>query len=414
MERQILHIDVNSFAVSVERVVNAQLRNRPVIVAYPEMDRSVVLSLSLEARQAGIYRGMLLRQALRQCRQVTVIPPNEPLYSRAMVAILKIMSRFTPLIEPATYGRAYLDMTGTSRLFGLPQDVAFKIQRAICSTVYLPTSLGIASNKLVSKIASAVIAPGGIEQVPHGTEQTFMAPLKVFHLPAIDQPVKKQLLELNIQFIGEIAELSLSHLTLVFGRTGWKLFQAARGIDYTPVFPPQQFPNIYEQQTLAEDTNDIFLLRAALYRLIEKVGSQLRQSCQTARRVIVEIYYADHREAAGQTRLPIATNLDRELFFTVDQLLKKILTRRIRVRKLAVRYFDLRPVTGQLSLFDKPKSGNTNKNLNRAMDKIRQRFGENAVKFALANSENRDLEQESQSHAKMENFQQMEKPKFQN
>jgi hypothetical protein len=117
----------------------------------------------------------------------------------------------------------------------------------------------------------------------------------------------------------------------------------------------------------------------------------------------LEIYYADHREAAGQKRLPAATNLDRELFFTAEQLLKKILTRRIRVTRLAVRYFELRPLSGQMSLFDKPKSCDTNKNLNRAIDKIRQRFGENAVKFALGNSENGDFERKSQSQANMVN-----------
>ena len=272
MERQILHIDVNSFAVSVERVVNSRLRSRPVVVAYPEMDRSVVLSISNEARQSGIYRGMLLCQALRQCRDVTVIPPNEPLYSRAMGAMMKIVSRYTPIIEPAHYGHAYLDMTGTSRLFGLPQDVAHKIQGEIRSNVLLPTSLGIASNKLVSKIASEVIKPGGIEEVDHGNERQFIAPLRVYHLPSIGQPVKKQLLELNIRIIKEIAELTLPHLTMVFGRTGLKLFQAAQGIDPTPVFPPQQLPNIYEQETLADDSNDVFLLRGVLFGLIEKVG----------------------------------------------------------------------------------------------------------------------------------------------
>ncbi|MCD4695259.1 MAG: hypothetical protein K8S16_03375, partial [Bacteroidales bacterium] len=226
-----------------------------------------MLSISNEARQAGIYRGMLLCQALRQCRDVTVIPPNEPLYSRAMGAMMETISRFTPVIEPAYYGHAYLDMTGTSRLFGVPRDVACKIQREIRSNVLLPTSLGIASNKLVSKIAAEVINAGGIEQVQYGNEREFIAPLKIYHLPPICHPVKKQLLELNIRIIKEIAELSLPHLTMVFGKTGLKLHQAAQGIDHTPVFPPQQLPNIYEQQTLTEDTNDILLLQGALYRL---------------------------------------------------------------------------------------------------------------------------------------------------
>ncbi len=382
MNRQILHIDVNSFPVSVERVVNRALRDRPVIVAYPDTDRSVVFSTSTEARQAGIYRGMLLRQALRQCRDVTVIPPNEPLYSRAMQAMMKIVAQFSPLIEPVNYGHAYLDVTGTSRLFGVPVDTAWKIQREIESSVFLPTSLGVASNKLVSKIASEISGPASIEDVHAGTEQQFIAPLKIYHLPAISRMVKKQLTELNICFIRDVASLSVPHLTMVFGKVGLKLHRMARGIDNTPVFPPHQLPNIYEQQTLAEDTNDIGLIRAALFRLVEQVGQQLRGTFQVARKMILEIDYADHRQASGQRKLPGNTNLDQQLFVTADSLLKKILTRRIRVRRIGVRYFDLRPLSRQLSLFDESKKCALEHQLNQAVDRIRQRFGEKAVKFA--------------------------------
>jgi len=382
MERQILHVDVNSFAVSVERVADVRLRDRPVIVAYPGMDRSVVLSTSPEARQSGIYRGMLLRQAMRQCRDVTVIPPNEPLYSRAMGAMMKIIAQFTPLIEPVTYGNAFLDMTGTNRLFGVPVDTAKKIQHEIRQRVSLPSSLGIATNKMVSKIASEITRPASVEEVRRGTEQDFIGPLKVYHLPAISQSVKKQLIELNIRIIREIGELSLQHLTMVFGRVGLRLHQAAQGIDNTPVFPPKQLPNIYEQQTLTEDTNDILLLRGTLYLLIEKVGRQLREKNQVAQKMVLEIYYADHREASAQKRLLSASNLDQELFVPADELLQKILTRRIRVRRMAVRYFQLRPVSAQMSFFDEAKNHDTKRELNSALDKIRQRFGKDAVRFA--------------------------------
>ncbi len=383
MERQIIHIDVDSFAIAVERVVDSKLKNRPVIMANPSIDRSVVQATSPEARQAGIYCGMMMQQALRLCRDVKVIPPNEPLYSRAMRAITNLLCRFTPLIEPVSYGHAYLDMTGTTRLFGTTMDAATKIQREIQSQLLLPTSLGVASNKLVSKVASKMTRPIGIQEVQHGAEKTFIGALAVHYLPCFDQSVKRQLLELNIRFIKQIADLSLHHLTLVFGRDGLKLFRASHGIDDTPVFPPQQVPHIYEQTTLAEDTNDIHLLGGALYQLIEKVGCQLRQSFQVARKMILEIYYADHREAIGQKKLPAATNMDQELFSVAEELLHKILTRRIRVRKLAVRYFQLAPVSRQLSLFDKQVSDKS-RDLTRAIDQIRTKFGEDSLKFALA------------------------------
>lgn len=381
MERQIVHIDVNSFAVSVERVADPRLRNKPVVVAYPGIDRSVVLATSPEARLEGVYRGMLLRQALRQSRRLVVVPPNEPLYSRAMQAMLKIVARYTPLIEPVNYGHAYLDVTGVSRLFGVPVDVALKIQREIRAQLDLPTSLGVASNKLVSKIAAEVTRSGSIEQVAHGAEKNFVAPLKVYHLPLISSAVKKQLIELNIEIIRQLAELSLSHLTMVFGKIGWKLYQAARGIDYTPVFPPQQLPNFYEQITLPEDTNDLKEIKNALRRAVESAGGRMRQKNMTARKLMMEIYYADHREASGQRRLPAATNLDNELFAAAAELLDKILSRRVRVRRLAVRFFQLRPISGQLSLFEDQKKVIAAHRLNRALDKIREKFGEEVVRY---------------------------------
>jgi len=381
MEREIIHIDVDSFAIAVERVVNAQLRERPVIMANPVVVRSVVQATSSEARQAGIYRGMLLQQARRLCRDVTVIPPNEPLYSRAMQAIMKRLTQFSPLVEPVSYGHAYLDMTGTTRLFGASVDAAVRIQQDIQSQLRLPISLGIASNKLISKVASRVIKPEGIRQVCPGSEQNFIAPLQVQFLPGFTSAVKQQLLDLNLRFIKQVAAIPVQQLTQVFGRDGIKLYQASHGIDHTPVFPPQQLPNIYEAITLPEDSNDIGLLRRALYQLIEKVGNQLRRSCQVARKMMLEIYYSDHRQASSQRRLPVATNLDQSLFLSADELLRKILTRRIRVRKLAVRYFQLTPLSQQMSLFHNP-ADDKNQNLTRAIDELRKKFGEAVLKYA--------------------------------
>jgi len=392
MERQIVHIDVDSFAITVERIKDSKLRNRPVIVANPAMNRSVVQALSAEAQQAGIYRGMMLQQALRLCREVKIVPLNEPLYSRAMQAIMKLLSQFSPLIEPVHYGHLYLDMTGTTRLFGATVDAAAKIQHEIQSRLLLPTCLGVASNKLVSNVAAKVTRPIGIQEVRHGSEQNFIGPLQVHYLPRFNQAIKNQLLELNLQLIKHVAELSLQHLTIVFGREGVKLHQASHGIDHTPVFPPQQVPNIYEQTTLPEDTNDIHLLRGALFQLVEKVGRQLRQASQTARKMMLEIYYADHREAMGQKKLPKTISTDQQLFQIAEELLHKILTRRIRVRKLAIRYFELVPAPKQVSLFDK-RTDDKNQNLTRAIDQIRKKFGEEALKFALISHKEKQSKQ---------------------
>lgn len=384
MERHIIYLEVDSFPITVERILEPKLRQRPVVVANPALARSVVQASSPEAQQAGIHRGMLVHQARRLCRDLVVIPPNEPLYSRAMQAIIKLMGQFSPVIEPVHYGRLYLDISGTRRLFGLPRDAAAKIQREVQSQLLLPTSLGIASNKLVSNMASRVIRPIGIQEVQHGSEPHFISPLPVSYLPGFAPAIKAQLLELNLRLIKHVAELSLPHLTMVFGRTGLKLYHASHGIDPTPVFPPQQVPNIYEQMTLPEDSNDLSHLRGTLYQLIEKIGRRLRQSGQTPRQMILEIYYSDHREAMAQKRLPHPSNLDQQLFSVAEQLLHTILTRRIRVRSLAIRCFQLIPAPRQLSLFDQP-SDDQSQNLIRAIDHIRQKFGPDSLKLARAN-----------------------------
>ena len=375
MERNIVHIKVNSFAVSVEQIKNSQLQGRPLIVAFPAMERSLVYATSPEARQAGIHRGIPLELARKLCRDVIVVPPDHALYSRAMQAILKILAQFTPIIEPVGYGHAYLDMTGTTRLFGATVDAAAKIQREIQTRIRLESTLGVASNKLVSKIASAVIKPIGLQDVAHGMEENFIAPLTVHYLPNINQKIKQQLQDFNIQIIRQIAEISLSHLTVAFGRMGLRLHQASHGIDKTPVRAPQHSPNIFEQQTLAEDSNDFQYLRGVLYSLIEKAARRLRLAQRTTKKLSLEIYYADQKQAFGQKKLPLLSNLEKELFVPAELLLKKILARRTRVRKLAVRFFQLVPASKQMSLFSSV-TDSKNYRLSQAVDQIRDKFGD--------------------------------------
>jgi len=273
-------------------------------------------------------------------------------------------------------------MTGTTRLFGVTKDAAAKIKREMQSRLYLESSLGVASNKLVSKIASTVIKPVGLQDVEIGDEKKFVAPLTTSYLPHINQQIRDQLLEFNIQFIREIAEIPLRHLTVAFGRLGLWLHQAANGIDSTPVRAPQAMPNIFEEQTLAEDSNDFLYLRSVLHRLVEKAALQLRQSGRTAKKFSLEIFYSDQKSAFGQQKMSAASNLTNELFLPLESLFWKILTRRTRVRKLSVRFFQLAPAARQLSLF-KTATDTKTQHLSPALDEIRSKFGHNAIQLAM-------------------------------
>jgi len=382
MNRNVIHIDVTDFHIAVERVAEPQLRQRPVAVSIETTTRSLVYAVSREAQQNGVRRGMPLQQARKFCPDMIVLPPNQELYARATTAMVEVLGQFSPVIEPLRYGHAYLDMTGTGKLFGGVKDAAAKAQREINQRLRLDAVVGLASNKLVSKVASDVTQPRGLCDVRHGYEERFLAPLHVGYLPGMKKPVREQLLELNVRIIRELAAISVGHLQMVFGRTGVLLYQRAHGIDNRPVQPPKRAPEVVETETLAEDSNDFFELRAILFRLLVQGTRRLRDKKLYAARLVIEICYSDYKEDRGQQRFQ-ATNLDMELSPIVAELFEKNLTRRVRVRKLTLRLCDLAEAPRQMTLFEKETDPKITA-LTMAMDQIRDRYGENAIRFGKA------------------------------
>jgi DNA polymerase-4 len=378
MDREIIHVDIASFAVAVERVVHPELRGRPVVVAPVGPSRSLVTALSAEAWEAGIRKGMVLAKAVRYCRDVVVLPPNEPLYDRASRAIFKVLESFSPVLEPSGYGHAYMDITGTDRLLGPPRDTAWRAQNEIRRQLRLQSSLGVASNKMVSRIASTVIRPAGLQDVRHGEESAFLAPLPVRLLPGVGAVTQQQLTDLNIRLIREIAVMELEALTLVFGRLGFTLHQRALGFDDTPVYPPQALPSVDEEKSLAEDSNDYDRLRGELFRLCEQAGARLRADGQRAGRLELRARYSDYREAAGKERLVPPLQSTGSLYAQAATLFERILTRRTRVRRLCLRLTELTRGPVQMSLFTNPAPARRAK-LESALDLLRKRFGPSAV-----------------------------------
>ncbi len=374
MEREIIHIDIAAFAVAVERVVHPELRRRPVVVAPVGPSRSVVTALSPEAREAGIRKGMILARALRRCRDLVVLPPNEPLYARASRALCRVLEGFSPVLEPAGYGQAYMDMTGTGRIFGPPRDAAWRAQKEIRQRLHLDSALGVASNKMVSRIAAVVTEPAGLQDVPHGGESGFLAPLETQLLPGVGPKTQEQLRELNIRLIRELAAMRLDHLMLAFGRLGFMLHQRALGIDDTPVYPPRAVPAVEEAAVLAEDSNDWDLLKRALCGLCERAGERLRAQKQRAGRMEVQVRYADYREVVSRARLAPSLQSTAGLSARALRLLEKVLTRRTRVRSLNLRLTELSCGPAQLELFADPAVARR-ACLESALDDLRYRYG---------------------------------------
>lgn len=379
MDREIIHVDIAAFAVAVEQVVHPELRHRPVVVAPVGLSRAFVMALSREAWLAGVRKGMALGKAIRYCRGVTVLPPNEPLYERASGAICRVLQRFSPTLEPAGYGHAFLDLTGTGRLFGPPRDVAWRARSDIRHELRLETSVGLASNKMVSRIASVVMKPTGFHEVLPGDEPSFLAPLPVDLLPGVGPKTHQQLEELNIRIVRDIIMVETAHLMLAFGRLGFLLRQRALGVDDTPVYPMRRVPALELESALPEDSNDFAVLRDSVFLMCESAGERLRSERQRAGSLELRIRYSDYREGAGKVKLIPPAQSTAMLSESAGRLLERCLTRRTRVRSLCLRLGDLSRGAVQLELFEN-QADQRQARLDSAIDVLRRRFGPAVLK----------------------------------
>lgn len=359
MPRTVLYVDPPAFCTTVEQVVAPALRRRPLAVAPPGAERATVLAVSREAAAAGIRRGMLVRLARRICPDLHLLPPNPRLYARASRALHQVLAVYAPVIEPRWYGHAFLDLTGTERLFGPAVDVAERIRRETAERLRLPLSVGIATSKLVSEAATragrsdVLASPLWPLSVPPGTEAAFLAPCHVAVLPEVPDPIRRRLDDYQLDLIGQIAAIPEADLCAVFGRAGRSLRNGARGIDPRPVLSPEVRAEFQAGHTLATDTNDLSLLHALLRRLTERLGRRLRQRHLAARRLALAVDYVDHMGTTRSVPLREAA-LDGELWEAARRALALALVRRTAVRHVTVTVDRLVEADLQLDLWDPP------------------------------------------------------------
>lgn len=359
MPRTVLYVDPPAFCTTVEQVVAPALRRRPLAVAPPGAERATVLAVSREAAAAGIRRGMLVRLARRICPDLHLLPPNPRLYARASRALHQVLAVYAPVIEPRWYGHAFLDLTGTERLFGPAVDVAERIRRETAERLRLPLSVGIATSKLVSEAATragrsdVLAARHWPLSVPPGTEAAFLAPCHVAVLPEVPDPIRRRLDDYQLDLIGQIAAIPEADLCAVFGRAGRSLRNGARGIDPRPVLSPEVRAEFQAGHTLATDTNDLGLLHALLRRLTERLGRRLRQRHLAARRLALAVDYVDHMGTTRSVPLREAA-LDGELWDAARRALALALVRRTAVRHVTVTVDRLVEADLQLDLWDPP------------------------------------------------------------
>ena len=401
--RSVLFVDPPAFCTTLEGMVAPALRTRPLAIAPPAADRATILALSAEARLAGLVPGMPVRKAQRLCPDLIVLPPNPQLYARASRALHDILRVFAPTIEPKGYGHAFLDLTGTGRLFGPPQDVAARIRQEAGERLRLPLSVGIAANKLVSQAAIRADRRAGgpadgqtsgqhneLLLVPVGDERGFLAPHPLEVLPELDPDIRTRLEEYQLELIGEVAAISESALCAVFGRHGQMLRAQAQGIDPRPVLSPEQQAEFRVVHTLASDTNDLGILHPMLRLMSERLGRRLRQRRLTAGRLRLEATYADYTTIARAVPLRAAL-LDAELWDTARQVFSLSNTKRLAIRSVALTLDHLVETEAQLELWAGSESSRSSTvpasplprcpaALQYALDRIHSRYGAGALR----------------------------------
>jgi len=378
MARQIMHVDLDAFFVSVEQAENPELQGKPVVVGGRPDRRGVVAAASYEARAFGLHAGMPLTTAYRLCPQATFIEGSFPKYRRASQRFMAILADFSPFLEPMSLDEAYMDATGFESIYGSIRQMAVNIKQRIKDELGLCASAGIAGCKVVAKVASELSKPDGLLEVAPGKERSFLAPLPIAKLPGIGSRSERILNSLGVHTVGQLATLPLDTLKHHFGATGELMHRYTNGIDDRAVEPPAAARSISRETTFGTDTEDQSLLKATLTYLSERVGSELRQRDKQARCVTLKLRYADFTPITRNHTLTQATNTDQTIFNTGFQLLNRALSQQKQpIRLIGIGVSSLIEPGKQLDMLD--TSNQRLEQLDRAIDRIRKKYGFTAI-----------------------------------
>jgi len=376
--RWIVHVDLDAFFASVEEILNPALRGKAIIVGGDPSQRGVVSSASYPARACGVHSAMPMAQAVRLCPQAVVITPRHHEYGRRSRAVMAILREITPAVEPLSIDEAFLDVTGCERLWGPPLEVARRIQRRILEEQGLPCSLGIATTKLVAKIACDTGKPRGLVLVPAGQEATFLAPLPIERIWGVGRVTAERLRSLGIETIGDLAGWPEEDLVRAFGDAGRHLYRAARGIDASRVETGRERRSISQERTFGRDEGDRRTLERTLLGMAENVAARLRQQGLVAETVRLKLRTPAFVTHTRQVSLAQPTDQGQVIYAAALQLLHENWRQGQQLRLLGVGVSGLLDHSGyQLSLFDRSDQRRTR--LNRAVDAIRDRYGHDAI-----------------------------------
>jgi len=378
VSRNIVHFDLDTFFVSVERLLRPELVGKPVIIGGTS-DRGVVASCSYEARKFGVHSAMPMKMARALCGDAILVRGDMEIYSKYSHTVTEIIAGKAPVYEKASIDEHYLDVTGMDRFFGV-QKWTHELRESIIKNTGLPISFGLSVNKTVSKIATGEAKPNGELFVDRAAVQPFLAPLSIRKIPMIGDKTYRLLRSMGVVTIDTLSHVPVEMMERVMGKNGIVIWEKANGIDSTPVYPYHEAKSVSTETTFEQDSIDIVRMKEILVKMVEKVAFELRDKQKLTACVTVKIRYSNFDTHTLQKQIPY-TAFDHQLIPVVKELFDRLYQRRMLIRLIGVRFSSLVSGNPQLNMFD---DNLEMINLYQALDRIRRKYGQKIVRRGVA------------------------------
>jgi DNA polymerase-4 len=375
--RSIVHMDLDTFFVSCERLLDSRLNGKPILIGGTS-DRGVVASCSYEARKFGIHSAMPMKMARERCPEAIIIKGNTNTYTNYSKMVTDIVREAAPVYEKSSIDEFYMDFSGMDKFFGTMK-YASELRQKIIKETGLPISFGLSQNKTVSKIATGEAKPNNELLINYGMEKDFLGPLSVRKIPMVGLKTYQTLCNLGVRKIETIQEMPIEMMESALGQNGVGIWKKAQGIDNSAVEQYNERKSISTERTFDIDTIDVFKLKGIMAAMAENLAYQLRRGDKLTACLTVKIRYSDFQTQTLQKHVPY-TAADHELMPIISELFDRLYNRRLLVRLIGIRYSSLVSGNHQLNLFD---DGTRYSELYGAMDTIRKRFGDRAVMRAI-------------------------------
>lgn len=373
MQKNILHLDLDTFFVSCERLIDSRLKHKPLMVGGVG-DRGVVAACSYETRAFGVHSGMPMKVARQLCPEAVVIKGNAGIYTKYSQMVTEIIKEKVPVFEKASVDEFYADLTGMDKFYGTYK-YASELRQTIIKDTGLPISFGLSTNKIVSKVATGEAKPNNQLKIDSGFEKSFLAPLSIRKIPSVGEKTYQILRNLGVDRVSMVQQMPVEMMRSALGLQGVTIWKRANGLDNPPLIPYHERKSISTERTFNKDTIDVAYLRTIIFAMAENLAFQLRRADKLASTISVKIRYSDFNTYNKQVKIAYSS-ADHIIIPTVLELFEKLYNRRLLVRLVGVKISDIVSGNYQINLFD-----DTEKMLGlyKAMDGIRGRYGDSSI-----------------------------------